>query len=73
VDSVVAETTATLEERYPALLEKTSVEDLVIGIFFTSVKLSSGHAGVAFTPAAEIPEAVCCATSAARMPQAGLV
>lgn len=30
-----------------------------------------GHAGVAFTPIGEFPEAVCCPTSAARMPQAG--
>jgi uncharacterized protein len=71
VDSVVADTIATFEKTYPALLEKLSVEDLVIGIFFTGVKLSGGHGGVAFTPAAEIPEAVCCPTSAARMPQAG--
>jgi uncharacterized protein (DUF4213/DUF364 family) len=71
VNAVVAETIAMLEEKYPVLLKETSVADLVIGIFFTGVKLSSGHGGVAFTPAAEIPEAVCCPTSAARMPQAG--
>ena len=71
MESVVAETIAILEEKHPALFGKTSVVDLVIGIFFTGVKLSSGHGGVAFTPAAEIPEAVCCPTSAARMPQAG--
>ena len=47
------------------------VDDLVIGIFFTVVKVSTGHAGVAFTPIGEIPEAVCCPTSAARMPRAG--
>ena len=35
------------------------------------MKLSTGHAGVAFTPIGEIPEAVCCPTTAARMPQAG--
>lgn len=35
------------------------------------MKLSSGHAGVAATPIGEIPEAGCCPTSAARMPQAG--
>ena len=33
--------------------------------------MSGGHAGVAFTPIGEIPEAVCCPTTAARMPQAG--
>jgi uncharacterized protein (DUF4213/DUF364 family) len=44
---------------------------LVVGVFFTGVKLSTGHAGVAFTPIGELPEAVCCPTTAARMPQAG--
>jgi len=40
--------------------------------FFTGVKLSTGHAGVAFTPIGEIPEAVCCPTTAARMPRQGI-
>jgi uncharacterized protein (DUF4213/DUF364 family) len=47
------------------------VDDLVLGIFFTGVKLSTGHGGCAFTPIGEVPEAVCCPTSAARMPPAG--
>ena len=69
--SVVAETIDILRERSPISFDDTRIADIVIGIFFTGVKLSSGHAGVAFTPAADIPEAVCCPTSAARMPQAG--
>lgn len=69
--SVVAETIDILRERSPIPLDETRIADIVIGIFFTGVKLTSGHAGVAFTPAADIPEAVCCPTSAARMPQAG--
>jgi len=68
---VVAETIEIIQEKSPAPLEKVWIDDLVIGIFFTGVKLSTGHAGVAFTPIGEIPEAVCCPTSAARMPQAG--
>lgn len=48
-----------------------AIEALRVGIFFTGVKLNNGHAGVAFTPAGEIPEAVCCPKSAARMPEAG--
>jgi len=31
-----------------------------VAVFFTGVKLNSGHAGVAFTPIAEIGEAICC-------------
>jgi uncharacterized protein (DUF4213/DUF364 family) len=69
--SVVSETIDIIKEKSPAPLEEIWIDDLVIGIFFTGVKLSTGHSGVAFTPIGEIPEAVCCPTTAARMPQAG--
>jgi uncharacterized protein len=69
--SVIAETIDIIKEKSPAPLEEIWIDDLVIGIFFTGVKLSTGHAGCAFTPIGEIPEAVCCPTTAARMPQAG--
>jgi len=68
--SVVAETIDWIERNSPPL-QGITVEEVVIGIFFTGLKLSSGHAGVAFTPIGEVPEAVCCPTTAARMPQAG--
>jgi uncharacterized protein (DUF4213/DUF364 family) len=71
MNSVIAETIDIIIEKSPVPLEEVWVDDLVIGIFFTGVKLSTGHAGVAFTPIGEIPEAVCCPTTAARMPQAG--
>ena len=69
--SVIAETIDIITEKSPTPLQDVWIDDLVIGIFFTGVKLSTGHAGVAFTPIGEIPEAVCCPTTAARMPQAG--
>jgi uncharacterized protein (DUF4213/DUF364 family) len=69
--SVIAETVDLITERSPIRLQDVWLDDLVIGLFFTGVKLSNGHAGVAFTPIGEIPEAVCCPTTAARMPQAG--
>jgi len=69
--SVISETIDILVEKSPAPLEEVWIEDLVVGVFFTGVKLSTGHAGVAFTPIGELPEAVCCPTTAARMPQAG--
>jgi len=69
--SVIDETIDLIKEKSPTPLQEIRIHDLVIGIFFTGVKLSTGHAGVAFTPIGEIPEAVCCPTSAARMPQAG--
>ena len=68
--SVLSETIDLVLEKIPTLRE-IRVEDVVMGIFFTGVKLSTGHAGVAFTPIGEVPEAVCCPTSAARMPAAG--
>jgi uncharacterized protein (DUF4213/DUF364 family) len=54
-------------------LDKRSlqVDKVTIGVFYTAVKLDTGHAGVAFTPVREIPEAVCCPRSASRMPAAG--
>ena len=48
-----------------------AVDKVVIGVFYTAVKLETGHTGVAFTPVREIPEAVCCPRSASRMPAAG--
>jgi uncharacterized protein (DUF4213/DUF364 family) len=69
--SVIDETIDLIKEKSPTPLEVIRIDELVIGIFFTGVKLSTGHAGVSFTPIGEIPEAVCCPTSAARMPQAG--
>jgi uncharacterized protein (DUF4213/DUF364 family) len=69
--SVITETIDILKEKSPTPLHEVWVDDLVIGIFFTGVNLSTGHAGAAFTPIGEIPEAVCCPTTAARMPQAG--
>lgn len=68
---VVSETIDTIQEKSPASLEKIWIDDVVIGVFFTGVKLSTGHAGCAATPIGEVPEAVCCPTSAARMPSAG--
>ncbi|MCS6860156.1 MAG: DUF364 domain-containing protein [Abditibacteriales bacterium] len=52
-------------------LDRLSVIDVRIGLFLTGVRLNTGHGGVAFTPRAEVPPAVCCPTSAARQPQAG--
>lgn len=46
-------------------------KDIRIGVFYTGVVLSTGHAGMSYTPVQEIPEAVCCPRSHAKMPQAG--
>ena len=52
-----------LGDEYPRL----TLERLVTGLFFTGVKLSDGSGGLCFTPIKEIPEAVCCPSSAGRV------
>jgi uncharacterized protein (DUF4213/DUF364 family) len=48
-------------------LDSITVERVVIGIFFTGVKLSSGAGGMCYTPIKDIPRAVCCPSSAGRI------
>lgn len=52
-------------------LDGVTVERAALGLFFSGVKLSSGEAGVCFTPIKEIPEAVCCPSSGNAMPLSG--
>jgi uncharacterized protein (DUF4213/DUF364 family) len=58
---------------YKRITESLALQpkDIRLGVFYTGVKLSSGHAGMAYTPIHELPEAICCPKAHARMPQAG--
>lgn len=47
------------------------IERVVLGVFFTGVKLTNGHGGVCYTPIKDVPEAVCCPTSAATTSASG--
>ena len=47
---ILDEAAATLRELYNDSLENLVIERLVVGVFFTGVKLSNGQAGVAYTP-----------------------
>jgi uncharacterized protein len=47
--------------------EEAILERVVVGIFFTGVKLSTGTGGLCFTPVKELPAAVCCPSSAGRI------
>jgi len=47
-----------------------TVTQACIGVFYTAVKLSNGHVGVAFTPRG-MEDTVCCPRSAAELPEAG--
>lgn len=49
---------------------EVSVDDVRMGVFYTAAKLSTGDAGVAFTPR-DLEDTVCCPRSAAKMPTSG--
>ncbi|MDR2422762.1 MAG: DUF364 domain-containing protein [Deltaproteobacteria bacterium] len=68
---LLTETAALVEEKLGPLIDELVVERAVFGLFFTGVKLSNGQGGLAFTPIKEIPEAVCCPSSAKAMPLSG--
>ena len=52
--------------------EPLTVSDVRVGVFYTAVRLSSGHVGVAFTPR-DLNDTVCCPKSAASAPPAGRI
>lgn len=54
-------------------IDNITVERAVFGLFFSGVKLSTGQGGLCFTPVKEMPEAVCCPSSARAMPLFGRV
>ncbi len=68
---ILAETLENLSKKLDSSFGDIKVERIVIGIFFTGVKLSNGYGGICFTPIKEIPEAVCCPSSARAMPYPG--
>src|SRR5690606_15505237 len=47
------------------------VSRATLGLFFIGVTLETGHTGLCATPLKEIPEAVCCPSSAMSMPFPG--
>lgn len=69
--SILEETLADIRDILGSDFETITIERVVIGIFFTGVKLSDGSGGICFTPVKEIPEAVCCPSSARAMPYPG--
>lgn len=69
--SILIETILEIQKILGGDFETITIERVVIGIFFTGVKLSDGSCGICFTPIKEIPEAVCCPSSARAMPYPG--
>jgi uncharacterized protein (DUF4213/DUF364 family) len=66
--SILNETLGLIRQILGPELDAITVERVVIGLFFTGVKLSNGTAGACATPIKTIPEAVCCPSSAMAMP-----
>jgi uncharacterized protein len=69
--SILGETIAAISEILDRDLDRIAVERVVVGLFFTGVKLDNGVAGACATPLKTIPEAVCCPSSAMAMPFPG--
>jgi len=68
---ILSETIAAIEAIAGADLARLTIERVTMGLFFTGVKLSSGHVGACATPLKTVPEAVCCPSSAFAMPFPG--
>jgi len=64
--SILAEATELVKSRLGEELDRLTIDRLVMGLFFTAVKLANGFAGMSFTPIKDIPEAVCCPSSVGR-------
>jgi uncharacterized protein (DUF4213/DUF364 family) len=61
--TILDDAAALVAKRLGDQLSILTIERLVVGLFFTGVKLSNGRAGVSYTAVKEIPDAVCCPTS----------
>jgi uncharacterized protein (DUF4213/DUF364 family) len=64
--SILAEAAELATDRLGNEAQNLAIDRLVIGLFFTGVKLDNGFAGMSFTPTKDIPEAVCCPSSVGR-------
>jgi uncharacterized protein (DUF4213/DUF364 family) len=69
--TILGETIAAIGAILGPELDEIVVERVVVGLFFTGVKLTNGSAGSCATPIKTIPEAVCCPSSAMAMPFPG--
>ncbi len=70
-NNILIETIGRLRTVLGSEMDEITVQRVVVGIFFSGIKLSNGEGGICFTPVKEIPEAVCCPSSAREMPNSG--
>jgi uncharacterized protein (DUF4213/DUF364 family) len=65
--TILIETAQLLKDKLALEYDTITIERVMIGLFFTGVKLSNGAGGVSYTPVKDIPQAVCCPSSAGRI------
>ena len=65
--TILNQTARLLKDKLALEYGSITIERVVIGLFFTGVKLSNGAGGISYTPAKDIPQAVCCPSSAGRI------
>mgnify|MGYP000846416075 FL=1 len=68
---LLEETTDKVKSVLGEKINDLTIERAVFGLFFSGVKLSDGQGGLCFTPVKEMPQAVCCPSSARAMPLSG--
>jgi uncharacterized protein (DUF4213/DUF364 family) len=65
--TILNETARQAKDKLALEYDTITIERVMIGVFFTGVKLSNGAGGVSYTPVKDIPQAVCCPSSAGRI------
>ena len=58
--TILSETARLVKDKLASEYEALTVERIIIGMFFSGVKLSNGFAGTSYTPVKDVPQAVCC-------------
>jgi uncharacterized protein (DUF4213/DUF364 family) len=69
--TILTETVAAIRAIGGGEIARVGIERVVVGLFFTGVKLTTGHVGACATPIKSIPDAVCCPSSTHAMPFPG--
>jgi uncharacterized protein (DUF4213/DUF364 family) len=65
--TILQSTAQLVKQKLGAEFEKLTIDRLTVGLFFSGVTLSNGAGGVSYTPVKNIPQAVCCPSSAGRI------
>ena len=65
--TILTETAQQVKDKLASEYDTITAERVMIGVFFNGVKLANGAAGISYTPVKDIPQAVCCPSSAGRI------